>query len=80
MDRNALFNGVLAAMVAVSVWALSSLGEGGLDVYVSVIALAYFVCLAVFRPARTILDFPAVSLFVAFCFIVAIRVISIIYG
>lgn len=77
MDRNALFNVTLASMVAASVWALSSLGEGRIDVYVSVLALAYFVCLALFRPARSIPDLPAAALFLAFCWIVAMRVMEI---
>ncbi|MEN3016834.1 MAG: hypothetical protein ABC585_03540 [Candidatus Methanosuratincola petrocarbonis] len=80
MDRNALFNATLASLVAASVWALSSLGEARLDVYVSVLALVYFVCLAVFRPSRGFFDFPAAALFLAFAAIVAMRVISILYG
>ncbi len=80
MDRNALFNTTLAAMVAISVWALSSLGEAKLDVYVSVLTLVYFVCIAVFRPARAFFDIPAAALFAAFAAIVALRVMSILYG
>ncbi|MEJ5292196.1 MAG: hypothetical protein WHS82_01235 [Candidatus Methanosuratincola sp.] len=78
MDRNALSNTALAALVAVSVWALSSLGESRLDVYVSIIALAYFICLAVFRPARSFPDLPAAALLVAFAVIVALRVMEIV--
>ncbi|MBC7128090.1 MAG: hypothetical protein ABC595_03240 [Candidatus Methanosuratincola petrocarbonis] len=80
MDRNAAFNIALASMVTISVWALSSLGGSGLDVYISVFALIYFACLAVFRPARSIPDLPAAALFVSFAAIVALRVMSILYG
>ncbi len=80
MDKSYLSNLVLASFVAITVWALSALGESRIDVYVSMFALEYFVCLAVFRPRRRFFDLPAAALFGAFVVIVSLRVIEVLYG
>lgn len=80
MDKSHLSNLVLASFVAITVWALSSLGEYRIDVYISMFALEYFVCLAVFRPRRRTFDLPAAALFGAFAVIVSLRVIEVLYG
>uniref|UniRef100_A0A7C3ETB1 Uncharacterized protein n=1 Tax=Candidatus Methanomethylicus mesodigestus TaxID=1867258 RepID=A0A7C3ETB1_9CREN len=79
MEKSQISNLVLGSFIFATVWALSSLGEGRIDVYVSMFALEYFVCLAVFRPRRRCFDFPAALLFGAFALIVSLRVIEILY-
>lgn len=77
LDKNILFNLVLAAMFFVTVPALAALHEARLDVYVSMFTLEYFVALAALRPRRRVRDFLAVALIVAFAAIVAFRVAEV---
>ena len=77
LDRNHLFNLVLALLVALTVPSLAALKEGRLDVYVSMFTLEYFVCLAVLRPRRRFFDVLAVALFLAFAYAVALRVLEV---
>lgn len=80
MEKSQISNLTLGSLIFATVWALSSLGESRLDVYVSMFTLEYFVCLAVFRPRRRAFDVPAALLFGAFVVIVSLRVMEILYG
>jgi hypothetical protein len=60
------------------VW-LAELGEARLEVYVSLIAVAYFACSALFRPRRRLPDIVGASLFLVFCYIVALKVWEILF-
>ena len=77
LDRNYLFNLILASLIALTVPPLAALGENRLDVYVSLFTLEYFVCLAVLRPRRRTFDFLALALFLAFAYAVAMRVLEV---
>lgn len=77
MNKNALFNLVLGAMIAVTVPVLAALGESRLDAYVSIFTLEYFVSLAVIRPRRRTRDFLAGALLAVFFLIVGFRVAEI---
>ncbi len=78
MDKNIIFNIVLASMLISTVTILSSLGEARLDVYVSMYTLEYFVAKAILRPRRRMLDLLALALFTIFTVIVSLRVWEII--
>lgn len=77
MNKNALFNLVLGAMIAVTVPVLAALGESRLDAYVSIFTLEYFVSLTVIRPRRRTRDFLAGALLAVFFLIVGFRVAEI---
>ena len=74
MDRNHLFNVLLSAMVFSTVAVLSALGEGRLDLYVSLFTLEYYVCSALLSPRRRAFDFLGAALLAAFATAVALRV------
>lgn len=77
MDRNSLYLITLALLIALAASSLAALGEGRLDVYVSVFTLIYFALTAVFRPRKKTFDFLAVVLLAVFAYIVAVRVLEI---
>jgi len=58
---------------------LSALGEARLEVYVSLITVAYFACSALFRPRRRIPDLVGASLVIVFFYIVALKVWEILF-
>ncbi|MEM0111778.1 MAG: hypothetical protein QXK90_03320 [Candidatus Parvarchaeota archaeon] len=78
MNKNLLFNIILAVMIIVTVAALAAIGEMRLDVYISLFTLEYFVGIAVLRPRRRAQDFLAIALLIIFLVIVGIRVAEII--
>ena len=77
MERNSLFNLLFASMVFITAASLSALGEGRLDVYLSLYTLEYFICLALLRPRRRARDPLAFTLFLAFLVAVARRVMEV---
>jgi len=60
------------------VW-LAALGEARLEVYISLFAVEYFACSALFRPRRRYLDVVGGVLFLTFCVIVALKVWDILF-
>lgn len=78
MNKNMLFNLILAVMIIITVTALGAIGESRLDVYISLFTLEYFIGLAVLRPRRRTLDFLAIALLIIFIIIVGIRIIEVI--
>lgn len=78
MNKNMLFNLVLAVMIIITVVALGAIGEMRIDVYISLFTLEYFVGLAILRPRRRTIDFLAVTLLIIFFIIVGMRVAEII--
>ena len=80
LDKNLLFNLVLAFLIYLTVPCFSALGETRIDVYISMFILEYFICLALFRPRRRVRDVLAYVLFIVFSVIVAIKVIEILFG
>lgn len=78
MNKNMLFNLILAVMIVITVVALGAIGETRLDVYISLFTLEYFVGLAILRPRRRTLDFLAIVLLITFIIIVGIRVVEVI--
>lgn len=78
MNKNVLFNLILAIMIITTVVALGAIGETRLDVYISLFTLEYFIGLAVLRPRRITLDFLAIALLIIFIIIVGIRIIEVI--
>lgn len=79
MDRHKQHLVALAGLMMVTVVGLSALREGRLEVYVSLFAVCYFAASALFRPRRRWLDFVGGALFAVFCYIVALKVIDILF-
>lgn len=77
LDKNLLFNILLALFISLTVPVLAALNERRIDVYLSLYTLEYLVLLAVLRPRRKCRDFIAVALFMTFMIIVALRVLEI---
>jgi hypothetical protein len=69
----------LASLTAAAASILAALGENRLDAYVSVFTLIYFALTAIFRPRRRTLDFLALTLLAAFSYIVAVRVLEVLF-
>lgn len=79
MDRHALHLITLTLLITLAVSSLAALNENRLDVYLSIFTLAYFVSTAIFRPKRRTLDFLALILLAIFSYIVAIRVLEVLF-
>ena len=79
MDRQVLYLTTLALLITITVSVLSALSESRLDVYVSVMTLAYFVATAIFRPRKRTWDFLALALLTAFAYVVAVKILEIIF-
>jgi hypothetical protein len=69
----------LSSLTAAAASILAALGENRLDVYVSVFTLIYFALTAIFRPRRRTLDFLALTLFAAFSYLGAVRVLEVLF-
>ncbi len=63
-----------ALLYSVTVTWLSALEGSGLEVYMSLFAVEYFACSALFRPRRRTFDVVGAALFLIFCYIVAVKV------
>lgn len=74
MNKSFISNTVLAALVAMSTWALWSVGEHRIDAYIAMYTLEYVVVKAIFRPRRRGIDLLLVVLLTVFFVIVSIRV------
>ena len=79
MDRQKLYLETLGGVLTLTVVWLSALREARLEVYVSLITVGYFIASALFRPRRRWVDFVGAALFVVFCYIVAIKVLDILF-
>ena len=77
MDKRKLYIVTLSSMSLFVIVALSAINESRLDVYVSLIAVSYFVTSSIFRPRRRMPDIVGSALMVAFAYIVATRIIEI---
>ena len=77
LDRNLLFNVLLALFMLITVPTLAALNERRLDVYLSIYTLEYFILLAILKPRRKYKDFIAAALFLVFIIIVALRILEI---
>jgi hypothetical protein len=77
MDKRKSYILTLAFLLAFSTVALSVLRETKLDAYISVFTIDYFIASAVFRPRRRTIDFVGIALFIAFTYIVALKVMEI---
>ncbi len=63
-----------------TVVSLAALGEAKLEVYMSLFAVEYFACYALFRPRRRVsTDVIGATLFLVFCYIVALKVWEILF-
>jgi hypothetical protein len=79
LDRQSLYLITLALLITLAVSALAALNESRLDVYLSMFTLIYFTATAVFRPRRRTWDFLAFALLAVFTYIVAVRVLEILF-
>lgn len=79
MEKYRLYILILAFMLLATVVAVSALKETSLDVYLSLFAVNYFIASAIFRPRRRFIDVTGISLSLIFCFIVAERVLEILF-
>jgi hypothetical protein len=77
MERQNLFLLVLGSLSMASVISMALVGLNTLDVFVSGLVIVYFVCVTIFRPRRRVPDFIGLALFVAFAYVVALRVLQI---
>ena len=62
-----------------TVSALSALGEIRLDVYVSLFTVCYFASTALYQPRKRGYDLVGATLFLAFAYIVALKIMAIIF-
>ncbi|MEM3680025.1 MAG: hypothetical protein QW341_06030 [Candidatus Bathyarchaeia archaeon] len=79
MDRHTIYLATITIFFTVSVSTLAALGESRLDVYFSVYTLEYFTLAALFRPRRRGRDFLGVALFIGFSYVVALKIIKILF-
>ncbi|MGC8983284.1 MAG: hypothetical protein ACP5KA_06020 [Desulfurococcaceae archaeon] len=67
-------------MIAVSTWALWSVGEQRVDAYVALYVLEYAIIKAVLRPRRRGVDWLFVALLVVFFVIASYRIYQVLVG
>jgi len=79
LDRQKVYVSSLGFLLMLTTVALSALHEARLEVYVSLFAVCYFAASALFRPRRRWFDVVGGGLFAAFCVIVAIKVLDILF-
>jgi len=77
ISRDHLFNTLYMSMVTLTVWALWSVRENRLDVYMSMFVLEYLVLKMIIRPRRLFIDVLAISLFIVFLIFVSIRIYEV---
>jgi len=77
ISRDHLFNTLYMSMVTLTVWALWSVRENRLDVYISMFVLEYLVLKIIIRPRRLFIDVLAIGLFITFLIFVSIRIYEV---
>jgi hypothetical protein len=77
MDRQKLYVETLGVVFSVMTIGLSAYNEQGLEAYVSLFAVGYFAITALFRPRKRLFDVVGAGLFLVFCYIVAMKVLTI---
>lgn len=80
MDREHLFNALLALLIAFTASFLWHAGESRVDAYVSFYALEYTVLKALLRPRRVSRDYLEISLLSAFAAMASLRILEAIVG
>lgn len=80
MDKHSVYIIALATLIVASVATLSALNENRLDAYFSIFTIEYLVLTATLRPRRRTRDYLLVALVTVFMYIVAVRVLEILYG
>ena len=79
MDKQKQYSlGLGGLLLGTVVW-LSALGEGRLEVYVSLFAVCYLATSALFKPRRRWLDVVGGALYLSFCVIAALKVVEILF-
>jgi hypothetical protein len=78
LDKQKKYVITFAILMFGTVVALSALGEGRVDVYVSLFTVEYFAASALFQPRRRFYDVVGGVLFAVFCVIVAGKIWEII--
>jgi hypothetical protein len=77
MDRQKLYVETLGVVFSVMTIGLSVYNEQRLEVYLSLFAVVYFAITVLFRPKKRRFDVVGASLFLVFCYIVAMKVLDI---
>jgi hypothetical protein len=77
ISRDHLFNTLYMSMTTLTVWALWSVRENRLDVYISMFVLEYLVLKMIIRPRRLFIDVLAIGLFITFLIFVSIRIYEV---
>jgi hypothetical protein len=80
LDRHSLYLITLALLIVAATSVLAALNESRLDVYLAVFAIIYFALLEIFRPRRRMWDLLAAALIIAFSYIVALKVLQVLFG
>lgn len=79
VDKHKLYVSVLCFLFMLTVVGLAILNEQRLEVYVSLFTVGYFASSALFRPRRRWHDVVGVTLFLVFSYIVAVKVMEILF-
>ena len=77
ISRDHLFNTLYISMTTLTVWALWSVRENRLDLYISMFVLEYLVLKMIIRPRRLFIDVLAIGLFITFLIFVSIRIYEV---
>jgi len=77
ISRDHLFNTLYISMTTLTVWALWSVRENRLDVYISMFVIEYLVLKMIIRPRRLFIDVLAISLFIIFLIFVSINIYEV---
>ena len=77
IKTNLAFCIVISSLIFIALLSLYSLNVSFLEVYISIFALAYFVCLATLQPNKNFYDLPAYVLFVSFIVIIFLKMLEI---
>ena len=77
LEKDKLFNVLLAALYAVTVSSLAAIGEQRFDAYFSLLTLEYAVLYALLRPKRRWRELLLPVLLAIFAYFVALRVLEV---
>jgi Ca2+/Na+ antiporter len=79
VDRQKQYVASLGGLIVLTTVGLSALREYRLEVYVSLFTVCYFAASALFRPRRRWLDVVGAALFLVFCYVVALKILDILF-
>jgi len=78
--KDYIANSVLALLIAITAWALWSVGDMRIDAYIALYTLEYVVVVALLRPHRIGTDWLLIILLAVFSIAVALRILEVLYS